>query len=382
LPPSQRVCIPTPLVVSLRGLKPEGAPSLRGATARIAVCAIAAAVWLWTSVPSAAAGRRAGPGDGTHSSLLREASLCLGCHGASAEARGTVAVDADELYASAHRTLTCVDCHTDLDTVPHPAELQAVSCSHCHGHTAVREVAGPAAESLISRHEAARERGAEGLPTCTDCHGSHDVDAATAPSASGAARMVAQCAGCHPAIAEEFEGSVHGQALLEGAADAPNCGSCHPEHPKPNGDRVRGVREAGVVATCVSCHEDPGLQEVYALPADRLSSFLGSYHGAAVQLGDTRTADCASCHGNHHILKSTDPDSSVHPQNLQQTCGECHPGVGAMVARGKVHVLPSPESDSLLYYINLGFKWFTFAIIGALVGHIALELFGRWRGRG
>ena len=35
--------------------------------------------------------------------------------------------------------------------------------------------------------------------------------------------------------------------------------------------------------------------------------------------------DCASCHGFHGILPSTDPKSRTNPKNLARTCGACHP---------------------------------------------------------
>ena len=34
---------------------------------------------------------------------------------------------------------------------------------------------------------------------------------------------------------------------------------------------------------------------------------------------------CQSCHGWHGILGKNHPESSVHPDNLHQTCGSCHP---------------------------------------------------------
>ncbi|HXX13808.1 MAG TPA: cytochrome b/b6 domain-containing protein, partial [Candidatus Eremiobacteraceae bacterium] len=91
--------------------------------------------------------------------------------------------------------------------------------------------------------------------------------------------------------------------------------------------------------TCGRCHGDPRLALRYDLPADRLPSYAGSYHGLALQEGKVRAANCASCHGVHAILRSSDPRSTVNAANLPKTCGACHQGVAeAKFAIGPIHV--------------------------------------------
>ncbi len=48
-------------------------------------------------------------------------------------------------------------------------------------------------------------------------------------------------------------------------------------------------------------------------------------------------ANCASCHGYHNILPSSDPKSTVNAKNLPATCGKCHPGAGTRFALGPIH---------------------------------------------
>jgi formate dehydrogenase gamma subunit len=76
----------------------------------------------------------------------------------------------------------------------------------------------------------------------------------------------------------------------------------------------------------------------YNLPPDRVKTFFESYHGLAAQYGSTLAANCASCHGVHKILPSTDPRSSIYKTNLVVTCGKCHPGATENFAQSKVHV--------------------------------------------
>ncbi len=327
---------------------------------------------------AAAAGYRSGEGLAASAAVVRDDTVCLGCHGEAARDSAAPTISGDELLGSTHATLVCVDCHRDVKTAPHSRQLAPVDCARCHEPPPGGAKKG---EAPASRHSRAARQTSAKLPRCPDCHGEHGTPPAIGASPGEARVLVGRCAECHAGESHEYWESVHGEELARGNPDVPVCASCHPEHLHRAATERSGVLEAGVVATCVSCHDDPGLQEQYALPGNRLASYLGSYHGTARQLGDTRTANCVSCHGYHDILPSRDPRSATNPKNLERTCGGCHPGVTENVAKGQVHVLATKEGTALLYYINLGFRWFTFAIIGALVGHIGLELLGRWRGR-
>jgi formate dehydrogenase gamma subunit len=80
------------------------------------------------------------------------------------------------------------------------------------------------------------------------------------------------------------------------------------------------------------------LNTKFKLPPDRVKTFFESYHGLAAQYGSTLAANCASCHGYHRVLPSSDPRSTTHKDHLVQTCGKCHPGANANFAQSKVHV--------------------------------------------
>ncbi len=79
------------------------------------------------------------------------------------------------------------------------------------------------------------------------------------------------------------------------------------------------------------------LNEKYGLQPGRLANFIDSYHGLKTKAGDTHVANCASCHGVHRVLPSSDPTSMIHPNNLRGTCGECHPGISAALASMSIH---------------------------------------------
>jgi hypothetical protein len=79
------------------------------------------------------------------------------------------------------------------------------------------------------------------------------------------------------------------------------------------------------------------LNEKYGLKTERLTTFIDSYHGLKSKAGDTHVANCASCHGIHRILPSSDSTSTVYPGNLRTTCGECHPAISTEIANIPIH---------------------------------------------
>jgi formate dehydrogenase gamma subunit len=129
---------------------------------------------------------------------------------------------------------------------------------------------------------------------------------------------------------------VHGKALAEGRREAPTCTDCHSEH------KIEALKSSSSLKIsadiCSQCHASERMNTKYNLPPDRVKTFFESYHGLAAQYGSTLAANCASCHGVHRILRSTDPRSSIYTTNLVVTCGKCHPGATEMFAQSKVHV--------------------------------------------
>lgn len=312
--------------------------------------------------------------------LLRDDTFCLGCHAPGSLAQGARSVDSAVVYRSAHGDLVCADCHRDVADVPHSKPPALVDCAICHTEGGL---AGPAAGRRApgrgDLHTLALPGRGQKAPTCTDCHGGHDVSLVLSPSSQLApTRVAATCGACHPAEGQQYSESIHGAAARLGNRDVPICSTCHPEHVALG---RTGAPRRGVVTTCISCHEDPGLQNKYALPGNRLASYLGSYHGAASELGDNRVANCASCHAVHDILPSSDRRSSVNPANMARTCGRCHPGATTKFGAARVHLQPSLSRDWLVFLVKTGYQVFIAGLISSFVGYIALDLLARRRRR-
>ena len=230
-------------------------------------------------------------------------------------------------------------------------------------------------------HWLALVMGKPGGPTCRDCHGSHNVLPPKNPRSSVYRDTVPKtCGRCHPDEYSDYRESVHGVALAKGNADVPVCADCHGEHP------VQGPNEPGspvsplqVPETCSRCHEPLGLRGRYGLPPARYETYRSSYHGIANWFGSVAVAECASCHGAHRILPSSDPRSSINRANLPETCGKCHPDAGEHFTQGSVHVLPSPRRDVGVFWVRTFYRVFVAGLIIVFCLYIALDMAARVR---
>jgi hypothetical protein len=180
---------------------------------------------------------------------------------------------------------------------------------------------------------------------------------------------------CHSEVAEQFRASVHGQALAHGVTQAPLCTDCHGEHRiLKHTNAASPVNAAHIRDTCGSCHGDVRLTRKFGLPSDRLVSFDSSYHGLAAKAGSQTVANCASCHGVHNILPSSDPKSTINPRNLPKTCGQCHPGAGARFAISQVHLTEGNAESAALRWV----RQFYWLVIPVTIGLMLLHNGGDW----
>ena len=248
---------------------------------------------------------------------------------------------------------TCTSCHGSVHQIQASSDMaskvakrnQPAACAQCHSNPGFLSrhkipVLHPVEQYLQSVHGRAVWQGKDAA-VCSDCHGGHGIlPAQDAQSTVSHWNVAATCAKCHKEIARQFNESVHGEALKAGARDAPDCTNCHGEHLILEPSNPTSALNAGNISvqTCGRCHADARLARRYDLPADRVPSYADSYHGLAVREGSLTAANCASCHGVHDILPSSDPRSTVNAANLRKTCGQCHQGIGENLAIGPVHV--------------------------------------------
>lgn len=254
------------------------------------------------------------------------------------------------------KAATCLDCHTrnrDLTTILPAGDPKstinrsniAETCGRCHGDKSVLQGSGISDRPFLSYRESvhakALAQGNTSAAVCTDCHKSHDILPASDPQSPIAkVNIPGTCSQCHKSESAEFMQSVHGQAVARGVSRSPVCTDCHGIHgiTSPVEKATASATTAVATDTCAGCHEGVTLTREFGVAGERVSSYKDSYHGLASELGSKIVANCASCHGVHNILPSSDPKSMINVANLPQTCGQCHVGAGANFARGKIHL--------------------------------------------
>lgn len=306
----------------------------------------------------------------------------------------------------AHPDLTCQNCHTNVVSRRHRAEDLAelrgdAICAQCHG------LAGKSISRSVHEQNAG----------CTDCHGApHEIkpnDDFASPMAP--ILQIQTCGGCHDkkeGLIEAYVDSVHGKGLLKAGlvGTAPSCSSCHGSHrimavespkaqtshehaPETCGACHQGVlrdwRELSAhgiawqanddkAPVCTTCHESHAIQdptrgetrlhfpeECGDCHGEKYDSYRHNFHGKFTQLGLETAATCSDCHTPHANLAASDPRSSVNPDNLAETCGQCHQDVSPAFMQIGMHIDPTNPDDNVYVY------WVYIFMMALLVGVFA-----------
>ena len=298
-----------------------------------------------------------------------------------AKAKGTPGAPAINC-SMCHGSLHEVKSSADEASPTHPKKL-ADTCGACHANPdlAVRggiKLVQPLAAYAASVHARGIAKG-EHAASCSDCHGSHGILPGSDPrSQVNHQRVPDTCGTCHTEITAQYKTSVHGIAAAAGKRDAPICTDCHGEHRIIEPARPDSPVYASNVPkmTCGRCHGDVRLAEKFGMEDANVAAYEDSFHGLASRSGATSVANCASCHGIHDILPSTDVRSHVHKDNIAKTCGSCHPGAGEKYAIGSVHVLPQDENAAhpIVYWVRVGYIWLIWLTILGMLLHNFLDL--------
>jgi hypothetical protein len=75
-------------------------------------------------------------------------------------------------------------------------------------------------------------------------------------------------------------------------------------------------REGFMDVDCTKCHPEQS------------EEYLKNVHFEFIPLlPDRELPLCYDCHTKHHILRHDDPSASIHKNNIEATCGKCHPEV-------------------------------------------------------
>jgi formate dehydrogenase gamma subunit len=319
---------------------------------------------------------------------------CQGCRDCHQEASDEYQAHGRAAIGECEDIPHCNDCHGSHDILPssakramtHPVNLPH-TCGKCHEDlnlTRKYEILFEKAIEIYesSVHGQATRGGVYVAATCNDCHStegtSHKIYSPGHPQSSiNHFNIPFTCGKCHKGVENDFWEGIHGKLVARGETDSPVCTTCHGEHGIISPSDPRSPVSPTKVAeqTCSPCHESAVMNEKYGVATGRLVSFIDSYHGLKSKAGDPTVANCASCHGVHRILPSSDPTSTIHPSNLQKTCGDCHPGISQELATASIHGiggggLRTPAADVVedIYIIAI------IVIIGSMILHWLIDL--------
>jgi len=317
---------------------------------------------------------------------LPQKITCAKCH-ADEQAAYDRSFHGKAVQSGNSKAAGCVDCHgsphellpaSDPKSRVFHANIPA-TCGACHSQKFVMEDGGLSEQMVasykLSVHGHAVAAGSDKAAVCTDCHGTHEIlDAKDSKSPIFKFNVPATCGQCHQGVAKEYAQSIHGQSVSKGNWQAPVCTDCHGIHSiKSHLDPTSPVAAANLAeATCARCHEGVRLSQEFGVEGRRETTYLASYHGLAARLGSPVVANCASCHGVHNILPSSDPRSTINSANLAHTCGQCHPGVTEKFTLSKVHVdapLSADVGSKAVRWIRRLYLGMIFAVIGGMLLH-------------
>jgi predicted CXXCH cytochrome family protein len=297
-----------------------------------------------------------------------------------------VTIDEDKWLASEHgqQDMACVQCHTGISQYPHEAiesnlrsfvADESRVCGQCH-----KEQVGEVADSV---HAQARASGNKDAATCSDCHDPHY---AVNPPVSRT-DVPTTCRKCHAAIYDLYKQSVHGEALTTGNPDVPTCTDCHGVHEVQGPDNSPFRLFSPEI--CASCHSDEDLMAKYDISTNVFNTYVSDFHGTTVLLFEKYAPDqqtdkpvCVDCHGVHDIIPPDNPRSSVFEGNLLSTCQRCHPDAEAnFPAAWLGHYEPDLHKWPLVYFVGLFYKILIPTVIGAMLLFVLIDAYGRLRRR-
>jgi len=272
---------------------------------------------------------------------------------------------------------TCTDCHGKHDIRPskdpasrtNHANLEA-TCSSCHGNAAlVAQAKLPGGNIGSEFHDSIHGRALAGAaqsaaPTCTNCHGTHNIlPVGEEASRVNRAHVPETCGTCHGAVLAKFNSGQHGKMRQAGNTAAPVCTDCHSAHEIQRHDSPKF--QTAVIGQCGGCH------------ADYLTTYRDTFHGQVTALGYSQVATCASCHGAHEILPASNPASTVSAENRVKTCQTCHANASAKFVSWDPHASREDKTRNPIYFYAAKFMEWLLIGVFAFFGLHTLFWFAR-----
>lgn len=260
-----------------------------------------------------------------------EAQTCGKCHG-SHEKNFNNSIHQMVLTSGAKNTPTCTDCHGSHKIIQNKVSIESEACLKCHLDEKKFPGDSLGSAKFVSHYKtsihASLGNGSLEAAGCVDCHGNHMVhNLDSTRSMTSRMNQPETCGKCHKETVEKFKRSSHGKELMKKNDKAPTCSGCHGEHDVKSVLRSDEFSKLNLSEKCLSCHKDGKIpHKNFKGEEELIQSYEKSDHYIALKKGSQDAPTCYNCHGSHEMEKSDNPDSKINRKNIAKTCGQsnCH----------------------------------------------------------
>jgi cytochrome b subunit of formate dehydrogenase len=272
------------------------------------------------------------------------------------------------------RLMTCVACHTghvtDMNRVESAIFKETVpeTCDRCHGDDRHQK------ENLAHGKIMMLDEDGE-TSNCTSCHVYHWN--ANDSEVEKAKQKRLACINCHVKENQDYENSAHGVAFRKGHTEAPTCITCHGDSEV---ERISSSFSGqSITSLCGSCHGNSEITMKFQLNPTVVEGYLSTYHGQSYSLGyqGKEFATCVSCHDNHLILPSDNPESTISSAHIVETCGRCHEDANENFVSMLQHYDPMAHDENPMLGGIHTFMIYLLGITLSIFGIHTLLWFGR-----
>ncbi len=251
------------------------------------------------------------------------------------------------------------------------------TCGNCHSRPEIIHLFGRRDIDRIKLYEESvhgrllKAHPDTAVATCNDCHGTHKILPQIDPESKLHVFNIEEtCGECHTEAEKDYVKSIHWNSLQRGNYESPTCTDCHGEHQVKAPKTEEGeIDLQASTKICESCHASETMMSRFGLDHRRLQSYFKSYHGLAVLKGSPEAATCTSCHETHAILGKQDTLSTVHESNLVETCGQCHQNVTPKFANIDVHPVDQQSRNPVAFFFRILYTWMIILVIGGMFVH-------------
>jgi len=269
------------------------------------------------------------PHTDTNSSIHRNniATTCMQCHAQIEQVHRKV-IRGELWEKQPHVIPACIECHSPhkIRRVYYADTMNDEYCMKCHSNPGLLKRKDGKIDSLfVDLHEVRNSAHGANIE-CIKCH--VNVSNQKSPVCKNSGPV--DCSICHAEVVANYQISSHGKGVASGDENAPRCIDCHGTHFIQKKEEISSpIFPKNIPQLCGKCHKaGQAVAQKITKETEIINNYTMSIHGKGLlESGLMVTAVCNSCHNAHLTLPASDEKSWVHPNNIGQTCAQCHLGI-------------------------------------------------------